>query len=411
MKKFLNSLIAAVLVLPLTVTTVKANDLPTSSVIGEGSENTTVETSRPEWQQVNGNWYLKNSDGTNVTGWYKDEKNCWYLLDYNTGVMKKGWVAGDSTHWYYFNPANGIMQTGWQTIDGQRYYLETSGYYAGSMVSGDYTIDGTTHSFASNGVYQGTVNNTSGSSNTSNSSSLSASEILAEQQKIHDNKYPNIYADYSSFKGVELNLLKFISDRFDKTETIFLPMGDFDTDFYQFVSSLKPLADYLTAAKGTQRFYDYLAEMNYSSANGLSGYAFATSFWDIMSFYEYDPYMGTMKKYVLSQPHDETVNVRNEIANGADYTDYFKYMLIVDVHTGETGVIDYEDEKYCVYNVDGSGTFNCYDANNREFFIKRGDDPKEFKRNLLKTETKTNKYLQDRVDIKNRLLEMSAYFN
>lgn len=90
------------------------------------------------WTQIDGRWRITNKDGSFQKGWYKDlTYNVWYFLDYTTGNMKTGWVAGDSTHWYYLH-TNGIMQTGLVKINNHEYYFETSGKYAGSMVTGEY---------------------------------------------------------------------------------------------------------------------------------------------------------------------------------------------------------------------------------------------------------------------------------
>ena len=104
------------------------------------------------WKQINGTWYYFKDNGAMATGWFMDEKMCWYFLDYQSGAMKVGWAA-DGANWYYLNPANGIMQTGWLNINGQTYYCLTSGVNAGAMVTGYADIDGVTYEFDSSGVY------------------------------------------------------------------------------------------------------------------------------------------------------------------------------------------------------------------------------------------------------------------
>ncbi len=104
------------------------------------------------WVKENGTWFYYQQ-GKKVTGWFKDEYQCWYLLDFETGAMQTGWIAGDSTHWYYLNPANGIMQTGLKTIDGVQYLLENTSEFAGSMKrSGTYTVGNDTCTVAQDGV-------------------------------------------------------------------------------------------------------------------------------------------------------------------------------------------------------------------------------------------------------------------
>lgn len=104
------------------------------------------------WAKEGNTWYAYNK-GEKIKGWVKDEFNCWYLLDFETGAMQTGWIAGDETHWYYLNPANGIMFTGLHTIDGEQYLLENTGQFAGSMLrDGTYTVGGNTCTVAENGV-------------------------------------------------------------------------------------------------------------------------------------------------------------------------------------------------------------------------------------------------------------------
>lgn len=111
-----------------------------------------------DWVKEEGKYYLKGADGTNFKGWYKDDSNCWYFLDYKTAEMKSGWVAGDSTTWYYMNPSNGIMQTGWQEIGGNKYYFETSGKQAGAMKTGTIELNGEFVDLGIDGIFRGKTN-------------------------------------------------------------------------------------------------------------------------------------------------------------------------------------------------------------------------------------------------------------
>lgn len=116
------------------------------------NQNTEKPTGQNGWVKSGNTWYYYKND-QKVTGWFKDEFQCWYLLDFVTGEMQTGWIAGDSTHWYYLNPANGIMRTGLQTIDGVQYLLENTGEFAGSMKrSGTYTVGNDTCTIAQNGT-------------------------------------------------------------------------------------------------------------------------------------------------------------------------------------------------------------------------------------------------------------------
>lgn len=77
------------------------------------------------WQQINNNWYYKDSTGKVETGWIQDN-GYWYYLDSN-GVMKTGWIY-DSGNWYYCW-SNGQMATN-TTING--YYVNSSGAWTTS---------------------------------------------------------------------------------------------------------------------------------------------------------------------------------------------------------------------------------------------------------------------------------------
>lgn len=102
------------------------------------------------WTNTDGVWTLNDDKGNLYKGWYKDESNCWYMLDWTTGEMRKGWVASGSD-WYYMNPTNGIMQTGWQKINGDWYYMQTSGSKAGAILTGTQFVDGVKQNFDESG--------------------------------------------------------------------------------------------------------------------------------------------------------------------------------------------------------------------------------------------------------------------
>lgn len=89
-----------------------------------------------DWAAKDGEWYYMNPDGTMQTGW-KLINNLWYHFS-ASGSMEKGWsrVGG---FWYYLNPENGDMLTGWQLVDNKWYYMEPTN---GNMLTGWQQIDG-----------------------------------------------------------------------------------------------------------------------------------------------------------------------------------------------------------------------------------------------------------------------------
>ena len=110
-----------------------------------------------DWVNEFGKYTLIDNNGNLVKGWHKDDANCWYFLDYQTGVMKTGWVASDSTTWYYLG-GSGVMQSGWQEIDGNKYYFETSGKQAGAMRTGTIELNGEYFDLGTDGIYKGKTN-------------------------------------------------------------------------------------------------------------------------------------------------------------------------------------------------------------------------------------------------------------
>ena len=88
------------------------------------SEPTEPETpSGPTWEQVDGGWKLKGTDGSYLTGWQKVD-GVWYYLRSN-GMMVTGWFQ-DGTTWYYLK-SNGAMATGWLKLGNTWYYLGANG--------------------------------------------------------------------------------------------------------------------------------------------------------------------------------------------------------------------------------------------------------------------------------------------
>jgi glucan-binding YG repeat protein len=100
---------------------------------------------KPEWNLINGKWYmLDKASGTTTTGWFND-KGSWYYFGVD-GSMATGWIMDKDGTWYYLNES-GAMQIGWfNDRDGSWYYLKQDG----SMAHDEY-IDG--YYVGSNGVW------------------------------------------------------------------------------------------------------------------------------------------------------------------------------------------------------------------------------------------------------------------
>ena len=97
------------------------------------------------WQKVDSKWYYLGTDGVRATGWQKVD-NKWYYLK-SDGVMVTGWLKLGNT-WYYLN-AGGVMQTGWLYNGGVWYYL----YEWGGMANTSWVQVGNTwYYFRGNGA-------------------------------------------------------------------------------------------------------------------------------------------------------------------------------------------------------------------------------------------------------------------
>lgn len=107
--------------------------------------------SEGSWVKEEAGWAYYNVENMRLSGWIQDQYQCWYMLDYDSGIMKTGWVA-ENSDWYYLNPDNGIMQDSkWITENSTSYYLLPNGKMAVGLVE----IDGVSHLFAENGSYLG----------------------------------------------------------------------------------------------------------------------------------------------------------------------------------------------------------------------------------------------------------------
>ncbi|MBC8560258.1 InlB B-repeat-containing protein [Fumia xinanensis] len=97
------------------------------------------------WQKVDSKWYYLGTDGVRATGWQKVD-NKWYYLK-SDGVMATGWLKLGNI-WYYLN-AGGVMQTGWLYNGGVWYYL----YSWGGMANTSWVqIGNTWYYFRGNGA-------------------------------------------------------------------------------------------------------------------------------------------------------------------------------------------------------------------------------------------------------------------
>lgn len=103
------------------------------------------------WVKEEAGWAYYSIENLRLSGWIQDEYQCWYMLDYNSGIMKTGWVA-ENSDWYYLNPDNGIMQhSKWLYENDNAYYLLPTGKMAVGIVE----IDGISQEFSANGIYLG----------------------------------------------------------------------------------------------------------------------------------------------------------------------------------------------------------------------------------------------------------------
>uniref|UniRef100_UPI0022E932B6 serine hydrolase n=1 Tax=Faecalicoccus pleomorphus TaxID=1323 RepID=UPI0022E932B6 len=103
-------------------------------------------------QIINNVKYYFNENGAMHTGWLEKE-SLWYFYD-SGGAMKTGWVFTGNL-WYWLND-EGIMQTGYQTINGNQYYFNPNG----SMYVGWHYKEGSWYYFGDYGMVRGwlTVN-------------------------------------------------------------------------------------------------------------------------------------------------------------------------------------------------------------------------------------------------------------
>lgn len=76
------------------------------------------------WENADGRWKLKKSDGSYVTNDWAYIKGQWYFLGEDT-FMKEGWITINNVT-YYLKPESGELLTGWQQIDNKWYFMDNS---------------------------------------------------------------------------------------------------------------------------------------------------------------------------------------------------------------------------------------------------------------------------------------------
>ena len=126
----------------------------TITISGKGNYEGTVTESfaikAVGWNQVEGEWYYYNSDGTKLTnGWAKDSVG-WCWMDADGKITKNKWIlsggqwyylkangymaanewAKDSTGWCWMDSSGKITKNKWIQSGGQWYFLKANGYMA-----------------------------------------------------------------------------------------------------------------------------------------------------------------------------------------------------------------------------------------------------------------------------------------
>lgn len=77
------------------------------------------------WQQIDGNWYYLNAQGTPQIGWLQ-QGNDWYFLA-PSGEMVSGVIEVDGKIYYLGAPESGKMETGVVKINGMNFTFEENG--------------------------------------------------------------------------------------------------------------------------------------------------------------------------------------------------------------------------------------------------------------------------------------------
>ena len=97
-----------------------------------------------EFLNINGNFYLFDSNGYMCTGW-NYINNGWCFANTDGVIVRDGWVYSNNK-WYYIDL--GKMCTGWLIVKNDKYYLDNSG----AMRTGWAYINNNWYYFNSNGT-------------------------------------------------------------------------------------------------------------------------------------------------------------------------------------------------------------------------------------------------------------------
>lgn len=98
------------------------------------------------WRYNPGGWWYQYADGSWPADGWKLIDNRWYLFN-SGGHMVTGWYQDLAGQWFYLNPVDdgmlGAMRTGWQIIDKKAYYFHSiSDGSLGHLLMNTVTPDG-----------------------------------------------------------------------------------------------------------------------------------------------------------------------------------------------------------------------------------------------------------------------------
>lgn len=145
-------------------------------------------------------YYFSSSTGYMFVGWINSSNGKKRYFDSKTGVMKTGWYTEKKNGTYYLDPSTGYMLTGIRHIDSKTYYLDPvtgkkvtgiqwitvdgAEYYLdknGAAVTGKQIIDGVLCDFDENGKRQYNVGGTEIESDCALLIDAGSGEILLEK--------------------------------------------------------------------------------------------------------------------------------------------------------------------------------------------------------------------------------------
>ncbi len=96
------------------------------------------------WQELSGNTYFFDGNGSMATGWQEMEDGTHYFTQ--EGIHCSGWLTLEESV-FYLNE-QGVLQTGWQNLNGKDFYFAEDG----AMATGWFELDGQRYLFTSKGV-------------------------------------------------------------------------------------------------------------------------------------------------------------------------------------------------------------------------------------------------------------------